>query len=873
MPGQTGAVRASAARASALPLQRWGALDPDFELLGELGRGGMADVYHARDRHTGADLAVKIIHARTIEDEEALARFAREARTTSRLEHPNIVSVLTTRELEDGSLALVMPYVPGVTLRDMLRRRGPLPYDQLQRILRDVATALGAAHDAGIVHRDVKPENIFVDARDGRSLLSDFGIARAIDSETAVTKTGMAIGTPAYMSPEQIDGRNVDGQSDIFSLGLVGWEMASGRRPWAGESLYSVIYKQINEELPPISQLDPDLPRNLVLAIEGALTKDRTVRWASANEFLAQLARSDGPIPGARGERVAERVRAREARVLPSAHDTAVFVRPTWSDEASSDDGAPLSDEDLALVRPRRLGRWVLAAALAAAVAVVAMAMRTPGLISALATSDVVGLVAEQQGAIVDDAANAAAPPNASDSAASVRVDSAVPDSGAATISTDSLALAPPGSPAESAAVAAGASTDSLGTAFADVALPAIVTPEPRTAPPSPPPASGASSGTPQPGPPPATPPSATTPPPSRISAMGSAARTIAAGGMHSCAVTGSGDLFCWGSNDRGQLGFGSTTRQADPSRVSGDVRFRSVSAGVSHSCALSTTGEAYCWGANDRGQLGDGSTTARPTPVAVAGGRGYRVVRLGMSHSCALTTGGEVYCWGANNVGQLGNGTTTTSARPVRALAPGRFVALDVGWNHACALADDGKVFCWGQNASGQLGDGTTNDHYAPTPVTSTTSFEAIATGGTHSCALASDGGAYCWGRNSSGQLGDGSTTDHFEPARVASQISFSTITAGSVHTCALTSGGQAYCWGRNTYGQLGDGSTETRSAPARVSGGHGFSSIDATGAHTCALTGSGESFCWGYNVEGQLGDHTRAHRSRPVYVDKPSG
>ncbi|HJU89683.1 MAG TPA: protein kinase [Gemmatimonadaceae bacterium] len=858
--------RSGALRADSLPRQRWAALNADYELVGELGRGGMADVYLARDRRTGANLAVKVIQARTSDDEESLARFAREARTTGHLEHPNIVSIIATRELEDGSLALVMPYVPGETLRDLVRRRGALANNEVEQILRDVGNALTAAHAAGIVHRDVKPENIFIHQEDGRALLSDFGIARAIDSETVVTKTGMSIGTPAYMSPEQIDGRHVDGQSDLFSLGLVGWEMLSGMRPWAGESLYSVIYKQINEELPPVASLNREVPSNLELAIEGALIKDRNARWSSVQDMLAQLDHRDGALPTDRGALVAERVRARQAKDVAAqgAGVTAVFARPVLTPPVEPNESVELSAEDLALVRPRRLRASTLLPVAAAIALIVALAMRETGTLPSLAANDK-PLIENGQPLVEnerDGAVGSGVAPEASATPLGTSDSIDITTSGdSATASAE--ATADTSQAAGSVSSEQVATPESLAGAFSDRDVPAIVTPPAELPGASTPPASTAP--TPSVSPPPLR--SSATPPPSPV------ARTVAAGGMHSCAVAANGELFCWGSNDRGQLGSGATTRQADPTRVATDVRFRSVSAGVAHSCGLATSGDAYCWGANDKGQLGDGSTTPRPTPVAVSGGRSYRVIRSGMAHTCALTTGGEVYCWGTNAVGQLGNGSTSSSARPVRVLAPGRFVALDVGWNHACAITDDRKLLCWGQNAAGQLGDGSTTNHYAPTAVMANGPFEAVATGGTHSCALVSGGEAYCWGRNSGGQLGDGTTDDRFVPTRVSTQLAFQSITAGSVHTCALTSSGQAYCWGRNSYGQLGDGNTSMSPAPTRVAGGHGFSTLDATGAHTCALTSSGESFCWGYNVEGQLGDRTRAHRARPVYVDKPSG
>ncbi|HEV2130845.1 MAG TPA: serine/threonine-protein kinase, partial [Longimicrobiaceae bacterium] len=264
-------------------------LEAEYEILGELGRGGMAVVYLARDRALRREVAIKVIRARYIEDEEALARFAREARTVAKLQHPGIVSVHSVHKLGAKGVALVMQYVPGRTLKAALREDGPFAPTRAQQVLQDIAEALAYAHARGVVHRDIKPENIFLDERSGRALLSDFGIALTLDSETQLTLTGTAIGTPTYMSPEQVDGEEVDGRSDLYSLGLVGWEMLSGRRPWDGEGLYSIIYKQKHEELPRVRMLRPEVPARIEFAIEGALRKEREERWPSAEAFVEQL--------------------------------------------------------------------------------------------------------------------------------------------------------------------------------------------------------------------------------------------------------------------------------------------------------------------------------------------------------------------------------------------------------------------------------------------------------------------------------------------------------------------------------------------------------------------------------------------------------
>jgi serine/threonine protein kinase len=264
-------------------------LEEEYELVRELGRGGTAIVYLARDRELGRDVAIKLIRPSHLQDEEALARLVREARTVGQLQHPNIVLLLGTRRLEEGGLALILQFVPGRTLKDRIRKEGPLPFADVEGVLCNLARALAYAHRRRIVHRDIKPENVYLDDDAGIARLADFGIARAWDSDSGLTLPGTAIGTPTYMSPEQVDGGELDGRSDIYGLGLLGWEMLTGRQPWEGESLYKVIYKQKAEDLPPLDALRPDTPDHLKSVIDRALRKDPDERWPDAEAFLAAL--------------------------------------------------------------------------------------------------------------------------------------------------------------------------------------------------------------------------------------------------------------------------------------------------------------------------------------------------------------------------------------------------------------------------------------------------------------------------------------------------------------------------------------------------------------------------------------------------------
>ncbi|HEV2132497.1 MAG TPA: protein kinase [Longimicrobiaceae bacterium] len=271
------------------PHEGLGELESEYEVLGEIGRGGMAVVYHARDKAHAREVAIKLIRAKFVDDDETIARFARETQTVQRLQHPNIVATYEAKQLSDGSLALVMEHVPGRTLREILEAEGALDFEHAQRVMHDIASALSYAHQLGIIHRDIKPENVCINETTGAALLSDFGIAKSTENQTRLTLTGSVLGTPSYMSPEQIDGLQVDARTDIYSLGVIGWEMLSGTRPWAGEGVYGVIYKQKHEDLPPLDTERPDTPAKLWMAVEGALRKKREERWASMEDFLAQL--------------------------------------------------------------------------------------------------------------------------------------------------------------------------------------------------------------------------------------------------------------------------------------------------------------------------------------------------------------------------------------------------------------------------------------------------------------------------------------------------------------------------------------------------------------------------------------------------------
>jgi serine/threonine protein kinase len=271
------------------------AIGTEYEVGSELGGGVQSRVYAARDTELDRPVVIKVLPPELAAG-EGLERFRREIRLVAGLQHPHIVPLLVAGEA-DGLLYYTMPLVTGESLRAVLDREGPRDIEFVATVMAEVASALVYAHGRNIVHRDVKPGNIFVEAESGRILLADFGVARRIGFEGTVTASGIAIGTPAYMSPESLDGGPVDGRSDIFSLGLVAWELLVGERPWQSETLYSLIYSQKCEPTPSLVDRRPDVPKRLRIAIERCLKKDADERWESAEVLLAYLCDTEADEP------------------------------------------------------------------------------------------------------------------------------------------------------------------------------------------------------------------------------------------------------------------------------------------------------------------------------------------------------------------------------------------------------------------------------------------------------------------------------------------------------------------------------------------------------------------------------------------------
>ena len=882
-------------------LPRFGELDAEYEILRELGRGGTAVVYLARERELGRKVAIKVIRSAYIEDEEAAARLVREARTVAGLQHPNIVMLYGTRRLRDHSLALIMQYVEGRTLKAEIRAAGSMPVARVEHVLANLADALAYAHRRRIVHRDLKPENIYIDEL-GRARLSDFGIARPW-GDSSLTLPGAAIGTPAYMSPEQIDGGHLDGRSDLYSLGLVGWEMLTGQRPWAGESLFGVIYKQKHEDLPPLAKLRPGIPGGLRRAIEGALAKEPDDRWPDAEAFLAALdegrprARavmdSSAPIPAGSEGLVATSADGApfEAPEPDPEALTVRYRRPNPAEGAAispvpvpAGTPSPAPPEPAFAAEEARPATWHGVVAPAGHMARPAQRRRT-ALAAAVLLLFLVGtavLIGVNQWGVDrgralgprDVAAAAAEPPSPPPAAAAAVPARVVAVSGIAQEGLAGDTLAEPlvvrvedasGRPVADVpvrfAVAAGAGallplaerTDAAGRAQARwvPAAPGLHAIE-----------AGAGD--------------ATEPVRFQVRALprpaGSMVRVSPERYRGIAGEAASEPLIVRVLDDRGRPLPGvpvSFAVRSGEGRV-GRAPVTDEDGTVQATWVLGAEGEQEVV-ATVAGIPGDTIVfrgTGEPAPLAVR-----RAVAAGGTHTCLLAGNGAVACWGGNDSGQLGDGSLTRRAGPVAVKTAEPLAMLSAGVSHTCGVGRSGSVFCWGANSSGQLGDGRTAARTEPGRIASGERFNLVAAGMAHTCGLSAAGALYCWGRNEQGQLGDGTRTSRTAPAQVAGGRTWRGVAPGWAHTCALTRDGTAFCWGRNSSGELGDGSTTDRAEPRAVAGGHRFTAIATGSAHTCGLRADGTVLCWGQNRNGQLGSGSDAGSLAPVAVatDQP--
>ncbi len=258
-----------------------------YELEELVGEGGMSSVYGAHDTVLERRVAIKVLHEHYSRDPEYVERFRREARAIARLAHPNVVTVIDRGEWE-GRQFIVFEHVAGENLKAVIVREGPLPVERALALACQIARALSFAHALGIVHRDVKPHNVLLDAS-GTAKVTDFGIARALDSDDALTATGTVLGTGQYLSPEQANGERGDERSDQYSLGVVTYELLTGRVPYSGDNLMAVAMRHVRDPVPSVRTLRPDVPERVDAVLTRAMAKRAEDRFGSMDALAAAL--------------------------------------------------------------------------------------------------------------------------------------------------------------------------------------------------------------------------------------------------------------------------------------------------------------------------------------------------------------------------------------------------------------------------------------------------------------------------------------------------------------------------------------------------------------------------------------------------------
>jgi alpha-tubulin suppressor-like RCC1 family protein len=385
----------------------------------------------------------------------------------------------------------------------------------------------------------------------------------------------------------------------------------------------------------------------------------------------------------------------------------------------------------------------------------------------------------------------------------------------------------------------------------------------------------------------------------------------LSAGGAHTCAVTQSGNVWCWGSNSYGQLGRGGGARGPDgsigllPERVIGLSNVAAISAGMNHTCAMRDDGQVFCWGSNMACQLGVDTHEEDPlpgsqlrlVPTPVLGMNLAIGISAGGDHSCAVMADGSAWCWGRNYMGQLGDATTEDRCEATRVVELVGAVEIHAGHSVSCALTEEWSVWCWGANDTGQLGTG---DHTGPETVNGYAysdrpqrvivlgQGEGLALGTAHVCAINSVVGtehavvqAWCWGAAGAGQLGDGVTyadcgDQECSATPVQAELNWQTsaVAAGARHSCAMGYDGKAWCWGANDKGQLGDstygtGGPLSRATPVQVTGLSGLRLLALGDEHGCAVTADRTLWCWGANDFGQAGGDVAVVASPRIVFD----
>lgn len=357
--------------------------------------------------------------------------------------------------------------------------------------------------------------------------------------------------------------------------------------------------------------------------------------------------------------------------------------------------------------------------------------------------------------------------------------------------------------------------------------------------------------------------------------------QVVVTGDNHSCGIDESGSLLCWGENESGQVGNASTVTQTSPIAISTDTDWRSASLGTDHSCAIKNNGSLWCWGDNYESQLGDGGTANSISPIQIETATTWSNISLGNQFSCGIQTDATnsdqtLWCWGRNDLSQLGH-VTADNQIPSRVDLAADWIAISAGDSHACAIKSTNQsLYCWGNNLYGQLGQGDNLAKATPTQVMAgSNKWLKVSAGGNHTCAIQDDDSLWCWGNNSAGQLGIGTTSHMPSPQQLTppNKLGWYAVSSGKNHTCAIDSDDIGHCWGLNNFGQLGNGIALDTSTARQFDTATNWNSIDSGALHSCGLktdpfTSLKTLWCGGINNFGQLGIGSTANQSAPVQI-----